>query len=117
MTDTGVASLADALHTNNTLESLIIAPVTIRLSKKDSKDILYDNVTVAITENGLTCLVEAVSKHSGLKRLCIPGQLGEDKVRKTINEARKRNGLPNVGVFSDFVTMLRYAHLDKKGLL
>ena len=84
MTDTGVASLADALHTNNTLKTLFI----------------YGNGSGAITENGLTCLVEAVSRHSGLKDLCIPRhlQLRVDKVhikvRKTINEARRRNGLP-----------------------
>ena len=53
MTDTGVASLADALHTNNTLETLFI------------------NGNKAITENGLTYLVEAVSRHSGLKTLYI----------------------------------------------
>ena len=87
MTDTGVASLADALHTNNTLDTLFIR----------------DNA--AITENGLTCLVEAVSKHSGLKRLYIPfciitstSLFGVDiyKVKKTINEARMRNGLPDI---------------------
>ena len=78
MTDTGVASLADALHTNNTLESL------------------YIHGSVAITENGLTCLVEAVSRHSGLEILYIPKHLGTDKVRKTINEARRRNGLPHI---------------------
>jgi Ran GTPase-activating protein (RanGAP) involved in mRNA processing and transport len=84
MTDTGVASLADALHTNNTLETLFI------------------NGSGAITENGLTCLVEAVSRHSGLEELCtcIPKHLGVDKVRKTINEARKRNGLPDIYVWS-----------------
>ena len=84
MTDTGVASLADALHTNNTLEILRI----------------HDNE--AITENGLimTCLVEAVSRNSGLKRLDIPKHLGMNKVRKTINEARRRNGLPDIGVYT-----------------
>jgi hypothetical protein len=81
MTDTGVASLADALHTNNTLETLDISG------------------NGAITENGLTCLVEAVSRHSWLKTLWIPYHLGEDKVRKTINEARRRNGLPDIYMF------------------
>ena len=75
MTDTGVASLADALHTNNTLESLHI------------------NHNEAITDNGLTCLVEAVSKHSRLKSLGIPGCF---KVSHTVNEARRRNGLPDI---------------------
>ena len=83
MTDTGVASLADALHTNNTLVSLII----------------YGNI--AITENGLTCLVEAVSRHSGMKTLYIPWHFSCEKheVNKTINEARRRNGLPDINVF------------------
>ena len=80
MTDTGVASLADALHTNNALEEL------------------YIHGNEAKTEDGLTCLVEAVSRHPGLERLYIPKHMGEDKVRKTINEARRRNGLPDVAI-------------------
>jgi Ran GTPase-activating protein (RanGAP) involved in mRNA processing and transport len=80
MTDTGVASLADALHTNNTLETI------------------YINGNFAITEYGLTRLVEAISRHSGLKDLHIPLRLGVDKVSKIINEARRRNGLPDIKV-------------------
>ena len=76
-----MASLADALHTNNTLERLYI----------------HSNKT--ITENGLTCLVEAVSRYSRLKLLVMSKHLGVDiKVRKTINEARKRNELPDIEV-------------------
>ena len=78
MTDTGVASLADALHTNNTLEELHI------------------HHNEAITENGLTCLAEALSRHSKLVKLSIPWHFGVDKVWKIINEARKRNGLPDI---------------------
>ena len=81
MTDAGVASLADALHTNNTLESLYI----------------YGNG--AITENGLTNLIEAVSRCSGLKVLYIPRHLGENEGRKIINEARRRNGQPGIEVW------------------
>ena len=51
MTDTGVASLADALHTNNTLERL------------------YIQGNRAITEAGLRCLIEPISRHPGLKGL------------------------------------------------
>ena len=80
MTDTGVASLADALHTNNTLKGLY----------------MHDNN--AITENGLTCLVEPLSRHSGLVTLSIPDRLGVDKVRKIINEARRTNGLQDIRV-------------------
>jgi hypothetical protein len=80
MTDAGVASLADALHINNTLEKVII------------------NGNRAITEKGLTCLVEAVSRHSRLKELHIPRLVGVDKLRKIINEARRSNGLPNIDV-------------------
>ena len=82
MTDAGVASLADALHTNNTLEKLFI----------------LDNG--AITENGLTVLAGALSKHCRLKELCIPEHLGVDRVRKTINEARLISGLPDIDVWS-----------------
>ena len=84
MTDTGVASLADALRTNNTLEKLYI--------------------NGAVTENGLTCLVKAVSRHSQLKKLYIgfPLPLGVDKVRRTINEARKGNELPHIGIYGKY---------------
>jgi Ran GTPase-activating protein (RanGAP) involved in mRNA processing and transport len=81
MTDTGVASLAYALRTNNTLE------------------ILYITGNEAITDNGLTCLVEAVSRHSRrLKELEIPKHLDVNEVRKIINKTRRRNGLPNINV-------------------
>ena len=82
VTDTGVASLADALHTNNTLEKLFI----------------FGNA--AITENGLTYLVEAISRHSGMWMLVIPSHLRFDRVSKTINEERKGNGLPHINVWS-----------------
>ena len=77
MTDTGVASLADALHTNNTLETLHI----------------YGND--ALTENGLTCLVEALSRNSGLVTLVLPRHMKSsvDQMKKTMNETRKRSGL------------------------
>ena len=78
MTDAGVASLADALHTNNTLETL------------------YINANKAITENGLTRLVDSVSRNSGLKTLHIPDQFHVGEIRKNINEARRRNGLPDI---------------------
>ena len=78
MIDTGVASLAVALRSNNTLVYL------------------YIDGNSAITENGLTCLVQAVSRHSRLERLWIPQHLQSDKVRKTINEARKRNELLDI---------------------
>ena len=81
MTDTGVASLADALHTNNTLKTL------------------YIGGNDAITDNGLTCLVEPLSRHSGMVKLFITDHLGVDKVRKIINEARARNGLPDIDVW------------------
>ena len=80
MTDTEVASLASALNTNNTLETLYI----------------YRNN--AITENGLTCLVEVLSKSSGLVLLVIPIRFVVDKVSKTINEARQRSGLAAIRV-------------------
>ena len=70
MTDTGVASLASALNTNNPLETL---------------DIHGNN---AITENGLTCLVEVLSRSSRLVILVIPSHLREYKAGRTIIEAR-----------------------------
>ena len=88
MTDTGVASLADALHinTNNTLETLYI----------------YGND--ALTENGLTCLVKVLSSNSGLVTLVLPSHLRSsvDKMKKTINEARKRSGLVAIEVWGKY---------------
>ena len=80
MTDTGVASLASALNTNTTLERLDI----------------FDND--AITVIGLTCLVEVLSRSSGLVELWISSHLGVDKVRKTINKARQTSGLAAIRV-------------------
>ena len=57
ITDTGVASLADALCTNNTLETLDIRG------------------NEAITENGRSCLVDSLSKNSGLVKLALPYHL------------------------------------------
>ena len=81
MTDTGVASLADALHTNNALEKL------------------YLNGNEAISEKGVTCLVKALSRHSGLVKLAISKHLVEADVKKIINDTRKRNGLPSIVVW------------------
>ena len=90
MTDTGVASLASGLNTNNTLETL---------------DICGND---EITENGLTCLVEVLSRSSGLVELLIPSRLGDDKVRKTINEARQRSGLAAIKVDGMYTLTCNY---------
>ena len=90
MTDTGVASLASALNINTTLKTL---------------DIYYND---AITENGLTCLVEDLSKSSGLVTLFIPSRLGEDKVSKTINKARQRSGLAAIEVYCKYTLICNY---------
>ena len=70
MTDTGVVSLADGLNTNSALERLHI----------DGND--------ALTENGLTCLVEVLSNNSGLVELWLPYHLQSsmDKVEKTMHQ-------------------------------
>ncbi len=84
MGDAGVASLADALRTNNTLEDLPI------------------HQNDAITEDGMTCFVEAVSRYTGLVELFIPFHSGGDreKLRNTITEARKRNGLAPIATMN-----------------
>ena len=80
MTDAGVPSLAEAMNINTTLERLYI----------------YSND--AITDNGLTYLVEVLSRRIRLVLLWIPGHLKVDEVRKTINEARERSGLEAIEV-------------------
>ena len=77
LTDTGVVSLADALLTNTTLE------------------ILNFTSNATVTENGLACLAEALSRQSGLAKLWLPSHL---KGKRIINETRKRNGLPDIEV-------------------
>ena len=84
MTDTGIASLADALKSNDTLERLFI----------------YDNNK--ITDKGLTCLTEVLSSSSALVQLMIPKHLAVYEVRKTINEARQRSGLADIRVYSKY---------------
>ena len=90
MTDTGVASLASGLNTNNTLETLDI------------------HGNDAITENGLTCLVEVLSRSSGLVQLGIPSHLGADKVSKTVNETRQRSGLAVIEVECKYTLTCNY---------
>ena len=80
MTDAGVPSLAEAMNINTTLEEL------------------YINGNDAITDNGLTCLVEVLSRSSSLVKLMIPTRLKVVEVRKTINEARKKSGLEAIKV-------------------
>ena len=80
MTDAGVPSLAEAMNINTTLERL------------------YFRGDDATSDNGLTCLVEVLSRSSRLVELVIPGHLKVDEVRKTINEARERRGLEAIKV-------------------
>ena len=89
MTDTGVASLADVLSTNNTLETLYI----------------YGNDT--LTGNGLTSLVEVLTRNSGLVKLVLPRHLEPcvDEVKRIINEARKRSGLAAIEVWGKYVLL------------
>ena len=98
MTDTGVASLADALHTNNTLEMLYI----------------HDNA--AITNNGLTDLIEPLSRNSGLVKLVLPLYLmpSMDEVEKTINESRKRSGLAAIELQGKYYEKCDCFHWKKK---
>ena len=84
MTDTEMASLADALKSTNTLERL------------------YINGNKEITDKGLTCLTEVLSSSSALVRLRIPKHLAVDEVSKTINEARQRSGLADIEVYSKY---------------
>jgi hypothetical protein len=76
LTDTGVASLTDALNVNSTLKTLHI-----------------EDDNLAITENGLACLVEAVSRRVGLEVLVLPNHLPMDRLITNINDAREKNGL------------------------
>ena len=80
MTDAGVPSLAEAMNINTTLKRLVI----------DDND--------AITGNGLTCLVEVLSRSSRLVELWIPRPLKVIEVSKTINDARKGSGLEAIKV-------------------
>ena len=84
MTNTGVASLAEAVKINTTLETL------------------YIHGNDAITDNGLACLVEALSGRSRLVELVIPRRLKVDEVKKIINEARKRSGLKAIDIYGEY---------------
>ena len=84
MTDAGVPSLVEAMNINTTLERLHI----------QGND--------AITDNGLTCLVEVLSRSSRLVGLWIPRHLKVGEMRKTINEARERSGLEAIKVHGKY---------------
>ena len=88
MTDTGVASLTAAMDINTTLERLYI----------------FGNR--AITDNGLTCLVEVLSRSSRLRELAIPKHVKVDEIRQTINEARERRGLKAMRVIGMYVSIV-----------
>ena len=80
MTDAGVASLAYGLYTNNTLEELHLQG------------------NGAVTDEGISCLADALSRNSTLVKLEVPHHLGVITVRKIINEAKGRNGLPDIEI-------------------
>ena len=94
MTNTEVASLASALNTITTLERL---------------DIHRNN---AITKNGLTCLVEVLSRSSRLVELVIPRHLEVYKVREIINQARQRSGLEAIKVWGKYTLTCHYSNLS-----
>ena len=85
MTDAGVLSLADAMNINTTLKRL------------------YIHGNDALTDSGLACLVEVLSRCSRLAVLWIPRHLKVDEVRKTVNQARERNGLEAIGVWGKYM--------------
>ena len=91
MTDAGVPSLVEAMNINTTLERLDI------------------NGNNAITDNGLTCLVEVLSMISKLVGLAlwIPQHLKVGEVRKTIKEARRRSGVEANEVNGMYACMIR----------
>ena len=86
MTDAGVPSLAEAMNINTTLEELCI------------------HGNDAITDNGLTCLVEVLSMSSiaRLVELWIPKHLKVHEVWNTINEERESSGLEAIEVRSKY---------------
>ena len=73
-----MASLADALNINGTLKTLHI-----------------EN-NLVITESGIACLVEVISRRAGLETLVLPRHLPVDKVIASINDERAKNGLTTI---------------------
>ena len=81
ISDEGAASLASALSVNNSLKMLHIG-----------------GHKGALTEHGLSRIIPSLAKNSGFVKLAIPKDFGSaaDRLCQTVNEARKRNGLPPI---------------------
>jgi ATP-dependent RNA helicase DHX33 len=80
MTDAGVASLAYGLYANDTLEELHLQSNS------------------AVTDEGMPYLADALSRNSTLVKLEVPHHLGVISARRLINEAKRRNRLPDIEV-------------------
>ena len=80
MTDAGVASLAYGLCENDTLEELHLQSNS------------------AVTDEGMPHLADALSRNSTLVKLEVPHHLGVISARRLINEAKRRNGLPDIEI-------------------
>lgn len=80
MTDAGVASLAYSLSENDTLE----------------EPHLQSNS--AVTDEGMPHLADTLSRNLTLMKLEVLHHLGVISARRLINEAKKRNRLPNIEI-------------------
>ena len=80
MTDAGVASLAYGLYANDSLEELHLQSNS------------------AVTDEEIPCLADALSRNSTLVKLEVPHHLGVMTARRLINEAKRRNGLPDIEI-------------------
>jgi Ran GTPase-activating protein (RanGAP) involved in mRNA processing and transport len=90
MTDKGAAFLASALTVNNSLKKLHIS-----------------GCKGALTENGISVIIaHSIVNKPLFMRLAIPydfGSITAVRLRREVNEARKRNGLPPIEIEGEYV--------------
>ena len=88
MTDRGLELLSDALSVNEILEALL----------------LLNNV--GISDWGILALTECLKTNVGLIKLWLPREFSADSVQKSINETRRKSGLPLIKVYCELFTYL-----------
>ena len=84
MTDKGAASLASALKISNSLKMLHMG-----------------GLKGALTEDGLSTMIQSLGTNSGFMKLSISIEFGSAvvfRLRQKLNESRKNNGLPPIKI-------------------
>ena len=117
--DTGVGYLANALKQNDSLKELHLwecwmtdrglEQLAVALTVNKSLEVLDLRWNVSISVGGLSVLTKHLKRNIGLVKLCLPEQLrSASRLQDTVNEARRRSGLPLIEVHCELPTSAFY---------